>query len=79
VLIMGRRVTDYSEFTPLTIRDLQLIKKREQAQERLLINREGATKVITTPRDECLIVGHRWLPERMMTRWCRVCNVWEAL
>jgi hypothetical protein len=41
--------------------------------------REGATTVATVPADACAIVGHKWLPERLHTKWCRVCKLWEAL
>jgi hypothetical protein len=40
---------------------------------------EGALSYIVSPYDRCLILGHEWLSERLITRRCRVCNLWEAL
>jgi hypothetical protein len=53
--------------------------KRAEDYSNKTFTAQGARTVATVPADECAIVGHRWLPERMITKWCRVCKRWESV
>lgn len=60
----------------------RLVMKHKYFEDRTkswLRREAGASDVLTIPADRCIIVGHRWLPERLLTRRCSVCNLWEAL